>query len=511
MKNRLKSSIISMIAVLSSVILLFVGSCKKQDEVYRKYIEDGEILYLGKTDSLRAYSGYERAKVLWLSPRDPKVEQIKVVWNNGQDSLTVPAERFDKGEFQEIIIENLTEGEQTFVVHSINADGYSSIKSELNARVYGESYVASLLNRFPSAVDYWDHTLNVIFAAAEESVAMTELSYTDINGHEQIAELPDSINNITIDDLDPDLPVTYRTEHLPDSNAIDQFFTAFEELEVPQIVAMPLFITGVMRDAIDDAKNDVDFEYIQLMAATDIDFSKTPFSIVICRNAARFEPDAGAAPLNGWASGGERTYKFDLTAGRVNKGEFFYVGGGSKLMNGQRSTDISDANWIRAKNYGIEDGDGGVGDATSGVGLLPNNGYAFGIGIFMGTNITASSMPIDALFMGDNKSNTLFSDDGSNIRGYRIPNNDLYQTVATDGTPTPFFDQLVGSGRVNMYRVPELVAVDREKGNFVKMGGVFDVESRVWTTPRDWSYIFLEKTSTLSDIETGADVTVIVN
>lgn len=514
MKNRLKYNIFSIIAVLSAVTLLFVGSCKKQDEMHRKYMENGEILYLGKTDSLFAYSGHQRAKVLWLPPKDPKVEQMKIVWNNGQDSLAIPIEQLTEGDFQEVIIDELTEGVQTFVVHSINSDGYSSIKSELNIPVYGENYLSTILNRFPVNVTYWNHTLNITLASAEESVVNTEFSYKDINGNTQTASVGNEMNNISIDDVDPDQPIRYRTEHAPDSNVIDQFWTAYDELEVSQSGIMPIFISGFMRDAIDDAKNDVNYEYIQLMAAVDIDFSETPFSIVACRNPSGWTPNPNEAPEQGWAVGERRSYKFDLTTGTVSKGEFFYVGGTSKLINGQNSTDISGANWIRVKNHGTEVGDGGMGSVTETTGLFPNYGTPAGIALFMGTTVTSASVPIDAVFFGSmtNGIARLFTNAPEGPRGYRIPDSDLYQTSGADGTPQPFFAQIMEDGtRANTFCVPDLVSADREKGNFVKMGGVFNTQSRTWTTPRDWSYIFLEKTSTLSDIETGSGVTVIVN
>jgi hypothetical protein len=478
-------------------------------------MENGEIIYLGKTDSLLAYPGYERAKILWLPPKDAKVKQVKVLWNNQADSVIVPVERLPFGEFQEVVIDDLTEGVHTLTVYTMGDHGYKSVRAELNVQVYGENYLNAILNRFPVNVAYWDNVLDLTFAAAAESVVKTEISYTDINGNIQTASISNELNDISIQDLDPDQPVRYRTEHMPDSNAIDQFWAAYDELAIPQIGVMPIFISGFMRDPIDDAKNDVDYEYIQLMAAVDIDFSKTPFSIVACRNPAGWTPNPDAAPEQGWAVGERRSYKFDLTAGTVNKGEFFYVGGTSKLINGQNSTDISSANWIRVKNHGKEVGDGGMGSITETTGLFPNYGNPAGIALFAGTTVTSVSIPIDAVFFGSPTTSPLtrlFTNAPDGPRGYRIPNSDLYQTTSADGTPQPFFAQIMEDGtRVNTFCVPELVSADREKGNYVKLGGVFDAETRTWTTARNWSYIYLGKTSTLSDIETGSGVTVMVN
>ncbi|HMR19840.1 MAG TPA: DUF4998 domain-containing protein [Sphingobacterium sp.] len=517
MKKRLKLNIFSIAAVLCGITLLFaVSSCKKQDEVYRKYVENGEIVYLGKTDSLLAYSGFERAKLLWLPPKDAKVKHVKVFWNNWADSMIVPLERLSEGRFQEVIIDGLTEGVHTFVLYTIGDHGYTSVRSELNVPVYGENYQTSLLNRFPQFVSYHGEDLEITFNPAEATVISTEVTYKDYSGNLHTKSIPASENMITIADFNPNQPVRYRTEHVPDSNAIDSFFSVYENLEIPYYIGRsPIFLTGFMRDAIDDSNNDVNYEYIQLMAATDINFAETPFSLVVCRNPNNWTPEPNQGPSNGWAVGGQRSYKFDLTQGTVSKGEFFYIGGTSKLINGQNSTDIASAKWIRTKNHGTEVGDGGLGDVTPTTGLLPNFGNPAGIAVFMGTEVTSNSIPIDALFFGNPTSTTLsrlFTGTGASGRGYRVPDSDLYQTIGADGALQPFFAQMMEDGtRVNTYCIPELATADREKGNFIKMGGVFDPESRTWTTPRNWSYLFLTKTSTLSDIETGSGVTVMAN
>ncbi|MBD1420177.1 DUF4998 domain-containing protein [Sphingobacterium chuzhouense] len=503
MNKRLKQHIFSTIAILFGAILL-VGSCKKQDEVYRKYIENGEILYLGKADSLLAYSGYQRAKVLWLPPKDPKVESIKVLWNDNQDSLLVPVKRHIEGDFQEVIIDNLTEGVQTFVVHSINSDGYSSIKSELNIPVYGESYIGSLLNRFPSGIEYWDNTLNVTFMAAEESVVMTEFTYTDIHGEIQIAGLPDSINTITIDDLDPDYPVRYRTEHSPDSNAIDQFFTAYEEMEVHDLGKTPIIFTGYCADP---QGGDGNYEYLQLMATIDIDFSKTPFCVVTCQNGGSTAPDAGVPPSQGWAAGGGRTYKFNLTQGNVSKGEFFYVGGDSRLINGANSTNIEHAKWVRTINYTNTAGDG-FGSSTSG--LMPNSGYAAGMAVFFGMEVTNESSPVDVVFYGPTLEThpthvpaTIINEELYPDRGYRVAENDHYSPVDNaTGVNQPFFWQ-----GTNTHRIQHVTG----QGLFIKLGGVFDTETQKWQTPRAYRMDQMSSSTPLSFIETGDGVTTIIN
>ncbi|GAA4806587.1 hypothetical protein GCM10023231_39730 [Olivibacter ginsenosidimutans] len=274
-----------------------------------------------------------------------------------------------------------------------------------------------------------------------------------------------------------------------DENIVD-----ISDPEIPDNIGkFPIIISGFANDI---KGADGNYEYIQLRAATDIDFSTVPFSVVVCVNANAATPNAGAAPGAGWATGGGRTYKFNLTSGKVGKGEFFYVGGSQKKINGANSTDIRDANWIRAIDYKSNAGDG-LGDATSG--LLPNSGNACGIALFVGTNISKESIPLDVVFMGGNGKTTII--DSVNNIGYRVPNNDHYHsTDPVSGNAQPFFYQ--GS---NTYIFPYLTPAD--VGAFVKLGGKFNISTRTWTEARTYEHYELTKTSKLSELETGAGVT----
>src|SRR5690606_23897681 len=101
-----------------------------------------------------------------------------------------------------------------------------------------------------------------------------------------------------------------------------------------------IFVSGIMADPrFYDAKGDGGvsqsvyhyggFEYIQLKATEDIDFSVNNYSIIIARNDA-----SNPVTENGWAEGGSVTFKFNLTAGTVNEGDYFYVGGIEKCIAG---------------------------------------------------------------------------------------------------------------------------------------------------------------------------------
>lgn len=252
-----------------------------------------------------------------------------------------------------------------------------------------------------------------------------------------------------------------------------------------------IIITGFMADSKGPDNNN---EYMQFMATEDIDFSETSFSVVTCTNAGSVPPSAG------WATGEGRTYKFNLEAGVVVKGSFFYVGGNNKLINGSGSTDIKSANWIKAVDYTKVAGDD-FGNVTTG--LLPNSGNAGGIAVFKGTTVTETSTPIDAVFYGGNGTASII--DVVNNKGYRvpIPANDYYNSVNAGVNPAeeqPFFSQ-----GTNQFRFPHLdkARYDGGQGAFAKLKGEYNTVTKTWVTKRTLVYEDVAPNAALISLETG--------
>lgn len=273
-----------------------------------------------------------------------------------------------------------------------------------------------------------------------------------------------------------------------------------EDVSDPEIPGdlgnMPLIISGFMGDP---SGGDSNYEYIQLLANADINFAEIPFSVVTSNNAGAVLHTAG------WATGGSKTLKFNLTEGSVKKGEYFYVGGHQKRINGANSTSISEAKWIRAIPYSTSGGDA-IGDKSTNI--LPNSGNAGGIALFVGTNITEKSTPIDVIFYGGYGTASIIAPDLS--LGYRISNNDHYKTLNPEtGELTPFFSM---SETINYFRHEHHGGpTDTDIGYFFMLGGKIDVQQRQWLEPRKRTLILLDKTSPIDMIESGDGLTQQIN
>ncbi|MFA6276695.1 MAG: DUF5689 domain-containing protein [Pedobacter sp.] len=268
-------------------------------------------------------------------------------------------------------------------------------------------------------------------------------------------------------------------------NADDFFFVVLPKLS-------PVIITGYM---VDPNGGDGNNEYIQFIATRDINFATTPFAVYTTNNAG-----ASVTPALGWNTGGSRTYKFNLTSGTVSKGQYFYVGGTNKNIDGSSSvvsTDISSSKWIVSLDYSNLNGADGIGTKTSN--LLANSGNVAGIAVFSGTTVGINSIPLDVIFFGG--AGGVFYSAGPPEVGYRITNTDYYSTInPLTRLPQNFYGAGTNTSRLSF---PSAAT------SFSKLGGVYDATSGRWVSGRTLTSVKLTPTSQLSEIE--GDGTSLVN
>jgi len=154
--------------------------------------------------------------------------------------------------------------------------------------------------------------------------------------------------------------------------------------------------------------SDNSFEWIELLATKPIDFSLTPYSVVVTST------DPGT--VNGWVEGGMYTYGFNITTGTVAAGDVVYVGGSAMLPTGTK---------VRVIDIQTTAGDG-LGNAGGTGGVVGNGGNNMdGVAVFnmLTGSLTSSTVPVDAIFYGTSVGTTLVNG-GSD--GFQLPVNDRY-------------------------------------------------------------------------------------
>lgn len=112
--------------------------------------------------------------------------------------------------------------------------------------VYGERYQSTLTNRILSSVEYTSDSgaLSLFFSGPlNEDDKGVEISYTDDNRENKTLVLPNSeiTSPVSLNNVDVTENISYRTMFLPDSTAIDTFFTEFSDpIEVTEEVNVAL-------------------------------------------------------------------------------------------------------------------------------------------------------------------------------------------------------------------------------------------------------------------------------
>lgn len=285
--------------------------------------------------------------------------------------------------------------------------------------------------------------------------------------------------------------------------------------------AQDLIITGFMGDP---KGGDGGNEYVQMIATKDIDFAKTPYSIVFCANPGGSSPAVLDA---GWATGGQRTIKWNITSGTVLKGKFFYFGFQNKKINGNAGTVSfpAETNWYQktfnTATGATNAGDGGLVRAStfSNSGPFANSGNASGVALFKGTIVTEASVPEDVLFVATGGNTSIYDPSKTPIQGYRICNNDWYSMYSVAIDPEtykpvvkPFLHYRSTGNTTNMPYATNAAhpTAATDAGLFNMMGGVYNISLSRWTTARKQTVIELfqntedgHNAATIADIENG--------
>ena len=132
-------------------ILCFFYSCNGMLDGIQPYLDEGEKSYVGKLDSLKAFTGKNRIKIEGKMMYG--VNQVKCVISY-KDPITLeekfkefPIERTEPRETFEFMLEILTEGQYDFSIVTYDPKNNTSIPTEVSAYAYGELYQQALTNR----------------------------------------------------------------------------------------------------------------------------------------------------------------------------------------------------------------------------------------------------------------------------------------------------------------------------------------------------------------------------
>lgn len=209
-------------------VCCLILACKKMDSTYDQYVVTGGITYPGKAKSAVVHSGNKRAMLSWLRGTDPLVVKARIFWNNFTDSVEVDVPANQNA--LSYTFTNLEEDFYSFTIITYDAKGNTSVPVEVSGSVYGDRYQSRILSR-PVALAALNNSneLSIEWTNADIELGAyaTEVEYTNATGETKVKRFPAKEVSSEILDYKPSTSFRYRTMYLPDSLAIDTFYTEY--------------------------------------------------------------------------------------------------------------------------------------------------------------------------------------------------------------------------------------------------------------------------------------------
>ncbi|WP_165438722.1 DUF4998 domain-containing protein [Albibacterium indicum] len=219
--------------LLAILVIISAASCSKMNDTYKEFLEEGQLIYTGRPDTIHIHPGHNRLLLAWKTPSDPKAIKARIFWNNRLDSIDVPIDRSgSERDSVKVYFDDFEEGNYLFEIFTFDDEGNRSIKIEVIAKVYGGNYISSLLTRPIDRTEMDEGALHIAWGALPDTTAIgSEVFYSDSEGKEEKI----FVNGMEATTIIPNFtPQTFRhrTLYLPSRLAIDTFYTEYSSLRI---------------------------------------------------------------------------------------------------------------------------------------------------------------------------------------------------------------------------------------------------------------------------------------
>ncbi|WP_341836339.1 DUF4998 domain-containing protein [Chitinophaga pollutisoli] len=222
------------ITTIFAAAFLLAG-CMKEASNFRELLNNREIIYPGPVNNIKFYQGNLRVKLQWNPSPDPSITNYILYWNNGNDSLLLPAGNSKTSDTVSAIVSGLLEYVQNFTLYTADAKGNRSIgQSVSGVRMYGPLYNSSLTNRLLKSEKPYESTgpdqYTLYFEATDTTLGTgTSLTYLDAGQQLQTVIVDARQSQAVIEHAPAGTKVAVRSSYIPVKNAIDTFRVTYSD------------------------------------------------------------------------------------------------------------------------------------------------------------------------------------------------------------------------------------------------------------------------------------------
>ena len=218
-----------------AMALFALVACTQMDHTFDQYWADGEKVYPAPADNVMIYPGKNRIAFSWIINGDPNVKKARIFWNYSNDSLEVPINSTGKGDTVKLMLNDMPEGSYAFTIFTYDQKGNKSIPVNKVGKVYGDTYISSLLTRVIRSAFYIDDALVIAWGDPVDATSIgSEIRYTNTSGEPKSIIAGPLVDTTIVEDFKflLDVSFDFKTIYIPDSLSIDTFYTAPQAVRV---------------------------------------------------------------------------------------------------------------------------------------------------------------------------------------------------------------------------------------------------------------------------------------
>jgi len=205
------------------LVMVIAPSCSKMNDLHQKYLDEGEIIYAAKVDSVAPGAGNARIQ-LQMFIISQRIETVRIFWNDYKDSSDVAVA--NQIGVKTKMLENMAEKSYIFQFVSLDKFGHRSLPFETVGKVYGPNFQSTLTNRvIKSQTPLVNGKITIVWSGAVDKGVRCDLLYTTTGNLQVTRKVPMTETTTVLTDVAKEMK--YNTLFLPEPTAIDTFYTAF--------------------------------------------------------------------------------------------------------------------------------------------------------------------------------------------------------------------------------------------------------------------------------------------
>jgi hypothetical protein len=240
--NLLKHDImrINIIIFILGAVVWGLSSCSKINDNFAPYLENGEIIYIGKADSVKTFAGKNRFLIQFIV-KDPRANALHIYWNQRSDSLVFPIAQHEPYDVFSLYIggneKPFGQGSYTLELITKSKDMFKSIPVFTSVNVYGDRFAQTLVPKIVRSVTNAGGKVTITWGGAiSEREVGVALEYVNaLQRDTAVYRTTTELKTPTVlQDIDLTQGLKYKTLYLPEPAAVDTF-TVDGVIEIPQL------------------------------------------------------------------------------------------------------------------------------------------------------------------------------------------------------------------------------------------------------------------------------------